>query len=481
MTHADIRPAPTAPRPLPARPRIHFTPQKNWINDPNGLVWFEGEYHLFYQYNPFGRGWGHMSWGHAVSSDLLHWTELDVAIPETDVMAFSGSALVDWNNTSGLGDGANPPILAFLTVYDAVANRQKQALAYSHDRGRTFAMYAGNPIIDLDMENHRDPNVFRHEPSGAWVMVVALSQLHQVEIYRSTDLLNWTLASTFGPAGSRAGQWECPALIEVPDQEDPTITRWVLKIDVDKDLVEGGSGAQYFIGDFDGHAFIADANEDGPIAQLADYGRDFYAAINWCDLPPVHDHPVWLGWMSNHQTGKDYPTDPWVGAMTIPRELFVHKSDGLWSLGQRPVGAVAATESGDGKEWTSLAPQKRSILAEIAHGGAWWGALKTRGEAPGGAIVRLSDGVGAALVVDWDPESRTIRVRQDGKVYTAPAGPSQDALDLQLVIDANSLELFIDGGKAVTTFCLFPSDALSLVLEAKSAPLDFVFTGSPLD
>lgn len=482
MTHADIRPAPPpAPRALPARPKVHFTPAKNWINDPNGLVWFEGEYHLFYQYNPFGRTWGHMSWGHAISTDLLHWTELDVAIPETDVMAFSGSALVDWTNASGLGDGVRPPLLAYLTIYDAAEDRQKQALAYSHDRGRTFAMYPGNPIIDLDLANHRDPNVFRHEPSGAWVMVVALSQLHQVEIYRSTDLLHWTRASVFGPAGSRSGQWECPALIEVPDVNDPAVTRWVLKIDVDVGLVEGGSGAQYFVGDFDGHAFVADADEQGPIAQIADYGRDFYAAINWCELPAEHARPVWLGWMSNHQTGKDYPTGPWVGAMTIPRELFVQAAGGRWRLGQRPVTVIAPDPSGPAGETGVLKPNQRATVTKIDFGQAWVGRVDLHAEDQGGGFVSVSDAGGATLVADWDPEAGLLSVRQGDKVFTAPVERSRASLALTLVVDANSVEVFIEEGQAVMTFCLFPTGPLSLEIEAKATPLAFLASGAPVN
>ena len=212
----------------PYRPVFHYTPRRNWMNDPNGLVYFEGEYHLFYQYNPFGSQWGHMSWGHAVSPDLIHWTELPVAIPENDQMIFSGCAVIDRHNVSGLGDGESPAMLAFFTAFDRETEIQSQHLAYSLDRGRTFVHYKGNPLIDLDLLHFRDPKVFYHAPSAAWVMVVALSRDHKVQFYRSTNLLDWALASEFGPAGSTSGQWECPDLMLVP--------------------VEGGTAARKHVG-----------------------------------------------------------------------------------------------------------------------------------------------------------------------------------------------------------------------------------------
>src|SRR5579872_5698392 len=193
------------------RPRYHFTPRRNWMNDPNGLVYFAGEYHLFFQHNPCGDQWGHMSWGHAVSRDLVTWEELPVAIPETDrEMIFSGCLVIDWKNVSGLGGGSEPPFLAFYTGYDAKTDIQRQCLAFSHDRGRTFTFYEGNPLIDLGMAHFRDPKVFYHEDSAAWVMAVSLPREHRIVFYRSRNLLQWTLAGSFGPAGATSGQWECP-------------------------------------------------------------------------------------------------------------------------------------------------------------------------------------------------------------------------------------------------------------------------------
>src|SRR5688500_10979187 len=195
----------------PFRPQFHFTPAKNWMNDPNGMVFYDGEYHLFYQYNPFGDKWGHMSWGHAVSRDLVHWEQLPVAIPEADgEMVFSGSAVVDRENTTGFGTKRNPAMVAIYTA--ARPGSQAQALAYSTDRGRTWTRYAGNPVVDVGSGEFRDPKVFWYAPERKWVMVVVKALEHRVQLYSSPDLKQWTHMSDFGPANAVGGAWECPDL-----------------------------------------------------------------------------------------------------------------------------------------------------------------------------------------------------------------------------------------------------------------------------
>ena len=239
------------------RPQYHFTPAVNWMNDPNGMVYLDGEYHLFYQYNPFGDTWGHMSWGHAVSRDLVHWEELPVALPEEDgVMVFSGSAVVDWNNTSGFGTETEPPMVA---VYSGAHDGgQDQRIAYSTDRGRTWTKYDGNPVLDHADRDFRDPKVFWYKPDQKWVMVVALSLQHKVQFYSSPDLKTWTHLSNFGPAGAVSGIWECPDLFELPVDGDPNRKRWVLLVNLNPGGPAGGSAGQYFLGEFDGTAFRAD-------------------------------------------------------------------------------------------------------------------------------------------------------------------------------------------------------------------------------
>jgi levanase len=263
---ARATPAAPSPAPSPAtsytetyRPQFHFTPQLNWMNDPNGLLYYKGEYHLFFQYNPNGNTWGNMSWGHAVSRDLVHWTQLPVAIPQdAKEMVFSGSAVVDTDNTTGFGTQANPAIVAIYTSLDKATGQQRQSLAYSTDDGRTFTKYAGNPVLDIGSTNFRDPKVFWYAPAHEWLMTAALSDQHKVTFYRSPDLKHWTHLSDFGPAGATGGVWECPDLFPMPDPANPGQQKWVLVVNLNPGSIAGGSGAQYFTGHFDGTTFTAD-------------------------------------------------------------------------------------------------------------------------------------------------------------------------------------------------------------------------------
>jgi sucrose-6-phosphate hydrolase SacC (GH32 family) len=243
----------------PFRPQFHFTPKKNWMNDPNGLVFYEGEYHLFYQYNPFGNQWGHMSWGHAVSPDMVHWKHLPLALPEADgVMIFSGSAVVDWNNSSGFGKNGKPPMVAIYTGCRADSDGvQFECIAYSNDKGRTWTKYAGNPVINRNSKDFRDPKVQWYAPTKSWIMTVSLSAEHKVCFYGSQNLKDWTLLSQFGPAGATGGVWECPDLFELP-VPGTNEKRWVLAVNINPGSIAGGSGGQYFIGQFDGKKFTPD-------------------------------------------------------------------------------------------------------------------------------------------------------------------------------------------------------------------------------
>ena len=241
----------------PFRPQFHFTPAQNWMNDPNGLVYYKGEYHLFYQHNPFGNTWGHMSWGHAVSRDLVHWKHLPVAIAEEGSEAiFSGSAVVDHRNTSGFGTRRNPPMVAIYT--SAYPDDQEQSLAYSTDRGRTWTKYAGNPVLDDADREFRDPKVFWYEPDREWRMVVVKAVQRKVAIYRSEDLKSWTHLSDFGPANAVGGVWECPDLFPLPVDGNRRHKKWVMVVSLNPGGIAGGSGMQYFVGDFDGTRFTAD-------------------------------------------------------------------------------------------------------------------------------------------------------------------------------------------------------------------------------
>jgi sucrose-6-phosphate hydrolase SacC (GH32 family) len=268
----------------PFRPQYHFTPEKNWMNDPNGLVFYEDEYHLFYQYNPYGDKWGHMSWGHAVSPDMVHWKHLPLALPEEDgVMIFSGSAVIDWNNSSGFGKDGQPPMVAIYTGYRTNDNLQFECIAFSNDKGRTWTKYSGNPVINLNSKDFRDPKVQWHEPTKKWIMTVSLSAEHKVCFYGSTNLKEWTLLSKFGPAGATGGVWECPDLFELPVSGTHE-KRWVLAVNINPGSIAGGSGGQYFIGQFDGTRFVADKDMLGQSASefvpegrvIADFEGDTY-------------------------------------------------------------------------------------------------------------------------------------------------------------------------------------------------------------
>ncbi|MEU1850533.1 GH32 C-terminal domain-containing protein [Streptomyces sp. NPDC019990] len=263
-----IPPEPQAPEPVGAdtstytetfRPQFHFTPQKNWMNDPNGLVYYKGEYHLFYQYNPNGNSWGDMSWGHAVSKDLVHWKELPLALSHDDEeMVFSGGAVVDWDNTTGFGTRKNPPMVAIYTSAYKKGGKQAQSLAYSTDRGQTWTKYQGNPVIDVGSTDFRDPKVQWHAPTKSWLMTVSMSTEHKVRFYSSKNLKDWELQSEFGPTGATGGVWECPDLFPLAVDGDPDNIKWVLVVNINPGGIAGGSAAQYFIGDFDGKKFTAE-------------------------------------------------------------------------------------------------------------------------------------------------------------------------------------------------------------------------------
>ena len=318
----------------PWRPQYHFTPAKNFMNDPNGMVFYKGEYHLFFQYNPQGQVWGHMSWGHAVSTDMVHWKELGVAIPEdANYMIYSGSAVVDWNNSSGLCRSADAKDQSCLIAIYAAAykNRQKTHIAYSNDRGRTWTNYTGNPVIDVGAEDFRDPYVFWYEPQKKWMLVAVLADHRKALFFSSQDLKKWTKLSEFGPAGDDSGQWECPLLLDL-QIEGSDEHRGVLVINRNPGAPAGGTGVRYLIGHFDGTTFTE--KESAGKKLWADYGKDFYATNVFNDMQGMNPtlsrkmgkdrtpvRRVWMGWTSNWLYAKDEPTESWRGAQSIPRSL----------------------------------------------------------------------------------------------------------------------------------------------------------------
>lgn len=325
----------------PWRPQFHFTPERNWMNDPNGMVFFEGEYHLFHQYNPFGDKWGHMSWGHAVSRDLVHWEHLPIALlEENGVMIFSGSAVVDWKNTSGFGRDGRPPLVAIYTGHHTRRPLQNQHIAYSNDRGRTWTRFAGNPVLDIGETDFRDPKVIWHEPTQRWVMTIAWPVPRKVRFYASPNLKDWTHLSDFGPAGSTTGIWECPDLFTLPVEGRPGATKWVLIVSVGSGGPSGGNGVQYFVGGFDGRTFTLDGSYPQPVPESVPDGRviaDF-------------EDTTYLGWTA---TGTAFGHAPARGA--LPNQQTV---DGF-----RGRGLVNSYVGGDGAEGTLASPE-----FEVTHG-----------------------------------------------------------------------------------------------------------------
>lgn len=320
----------------PYRPQVHFSPENNWTNDPNGLVYYHSEYHLFFQYNPFGDIWGHMSWGHAVSRDLLYWKQLPVAIPEENgIMIFTGSVVIDHNDASGLCKPASECLIAIYTGDSSTheGHRQTQNLAYSLDDGRTWNKYAGNPILDLRLADFRDPDVSWDEKHHRWIMAVSLPLEHKISFYHSVDLKQWSHDSDFGPAGEIGGVWECPTLVQVPFG-DKQGSMWVLKVGLNPGAPQGGSGEQYFLGEFDGTSFHP-ADKRGAHG-WTNYGKDDYCAISFNGLP-FGAPPVLLGWMDNWEYADKLPTAPWRGQMSLARKLTViEDQDGL-ALAQEPI------------------------------------------------------------------------------------------------------------------------------------------------
>jgi fructan beta-fructosidase len=447
----------------PFRPQFHFTPQQNWMNDPNGMVFYDGEWHLFYQYNPFGDKWGHMSWGHAVSRDLVRWEHLPVALAEEDgVMIFSGSAVVDWKNTSGFGVNGKPPMIAVYTGHRQ--GRQDQRIAYSNDRGRTWTKAPGGPVLDLQMADFRDPKVFWHAPTSRWVMVVALPNEHLVQFYASPNLRQWSKAGAFGPAGATGGQWECPDLFPVNIEGGGT--RWVLIVNINPGGPTGGSGTQYFTGTFDGARFTADASG----TRWADHGADFYAGVSWGDVPPRDGRRVWLGWMSNWLYAQNVPTSPWRSAMTVPRALTLRRTPAGLRLVQTPVRELESLRAG---------PPRRFGGGSLSAANAWLAAqpdlpplldielafADVRQASTFSIQIATGSNERSTVAIDADRQQLVVDRAQSGQTafdpkfslrHMAPLRIVNGEVRVRLLLDSSSLEVFAQRGETVLTDLIFP-------------------------
>jgi len=441
------------------RPRFHFSPAINWTNDPNGLVYYKGEYHLFYQYNPFDKVWGHMTWAHAVSKDLVHWQHLPIAIPEENgVMIFSGSCVADTNNTSGFGvQKEAPPMVAIYTGH--TDTNQSQYLAYSLDRGRTWTKYAGNPVLDLHKKDFRDPKVFWYAPKKYWVMLLVLPAEHKMQAWSSADLKSWSHLSDFGPAGDTSSIWECPDLSWAPLVFNQRQKKAVLLNSVQNTM-------QYFVGSFDGVRFT---NENpASVVLRPDYGPDYYAAITYNQLPGLQA-PVTIGWANNWNYGKDIPTSPWRSAMSLPRRLFLKKVKDSWVLVQQPIAALQSLRE---KELVSvqnellggtkaLPVQSLQLEAELA---ITPGATAITG-------IRLAAGNGHPIEIGYDAARKMLYLDRSKTAHQSfskafaersrfetPLEPANGVLRLHIFFDHSIVEVFANGGEAVMTAQIFPGD-----------------------
>jgi sucrose-6-phosphate hydrolase SacC (GH32 family) len=456
----------------PFRLQYHFTPPQNWTNDPNGLVYYKGEYHLFYQFNPFGAKWGHMSWGHAVSRDLVHWQDLPVALEEKNgIMIFSGSAVVDAQNSSGLCTAHDSDRSCLIVIYTGhTAERQTQNIAFSNDRGRTWTKYKHNPVIDLGLKNFRDPKVMWYAPGRKWVMTAALPDQHKVRFFESRDLIHWKALSDFGPAGATGGVWECPDLFELPVAGGGA--RWVLIVNINPGAIAGGSGTPYFIGKFDGSRFV---NENKSSKALwLDHGKDYYAAVSYFDHKPRDDRRIMIGWFSNWQYANDTPETGWRGAMALPREVALTQTEQGIRVLQRPVRELEQLRQALPRAMTipaaSAKPMTLDEAARLLDAAGDGKSVELEitflpGEARRYGMRILGQGQNGTLVgIDHDTNEIYIDRTRSGNVgfsktfpgkQTAPLPPGT-TVKLHLFIDRSSIEVFVDGGAVVLADRIYP-------------------------
>ncbi|HVV04781.1 MAG TPA: glycoside hydrolase family 32 protein [Puia sp.] len=452
------------------RPAYHFTPLKNWTNDPNGLIFLDGKYHLYNQQNPYGIGWGHMSWGHATSTDLVHWEHLPLAMPETidkdTTWRFSGSAVWDKNNTSGLCN-AGGCLIAVYTADQPNLKKESQFIAYSNDRGRTFTNYVHNPVIDLNKRDFRDPNVTWSTQLNKWLMVVALPREYKVRFYASSNLRDWDLLSEFGPEGYTRAAWECPFLVPLT-VEGKGSEKWVLVVSAGG--AEKGTYMQYFTGMFDGRTFTNDNPSDTVLT--VDYGDCLYAAIPWNGTPGKNK--TYIGWL----TPGPQATYPWTGQMSIPRDLSLRETPRGLRLVQTPAALIRKNldnlshhrvmEAKDlaihAQKWKTMPGNAYWIEADITvDAGTTAGFLLAAKDNITGTRIGY-DAAHHQLFVDRSHAGGG-KIKAGREVQTIDATPAGKTLHLEILVDRSSLEVFADHGLYALSTQIFPDeDANSIYL-----------------
>lgn len=458
------------------RPQLHYSPPSQWMNDPNGMVYLEGEYHLFYQYHPFSTRWGPMHWGHAVSRDLVHWENLPIALaPDSNGMIFSGSVVYDRNNSSGLGTREHPPLVALFTYHDETLKQQgsvefeRQGLAYSLDQGRSWAKYQDNPVLkNPGLRDFRDPKVSWFDAQQKWIMTLAVGD--HVAFWSSPDLKHWTHESDFGREwGEHRGVWECPDLIQLAVVGEKT-NKYVLIVSVNPGAPNGGSGTQYFVGDFDGHQFVSDA------AQWIDGGTDDYAGVTWSNVPDADGRRLFLGWMSNWDYAQQVPTERWRSAMTLPRELRLLRTARGLELHSTPVAELASLRTRTIHLGAQKLRQELELTKRVSqHSGLLELDLELDTRDAGLITLVFSNASGQQTVFRINrPQHRYELDRAaSGTVgfsagfantQSAPLRGSGERVALQVFVDRASLELFINGGETVMTAVNFPTTPYDRVM-----------------
>lgn len=446
------------------RPQIHFSPEAHWMNDPNGMVKFGNTYHLFYQYYPDAMVWGPMHWGHATSTDMLHWKHEPVALyPDSLGYIFSGSAVVDSANTSGFGKNGKTPMVAIFTHHLAKGEKegrsdyQNQSLAFSLDSGKTWTKYAQNPVLKSPgIKDFRDPKVHWYAPQKKWVMTLATTD--HITFYSSKNLKDWQKESEFGQKlGEHGGVWECPDLFPL---EINRKQKWVLLVSINPGGPVGGSATQYFVGDFDGKTFTPAKNS----SKWLDTGSDNYAGITWGNTGSRH---IFLGWMSNWLYADKVPTNPWRSAMTVPRELGLKELNGDYFVTANPVAELTSIESESAVKKNISAKEMERLFAEIKDKSA---PFKLNISAPADAdfTITLSNDENQRCEIGYDARKKefftdrrfsgvTSFNKDFARVFNVKRTSAEKMVKMSIVADWSSVELFGDEGLNVMTNLVFPS------------------------
>lgn len=447
----------------PYRPQIHFSPKAHWMNDPNGLVYYKGIYHMFFQYYPDSTVWGPNYWGHATSTDLVHWNEGPAALtPDSLGLIASGSAVVDFNNTSGFAQAGQTPLVAIYAYINQKLekqniNAQYQAIAYSLDAGRTWTKYSGNPVIkNPGIRDFRDPKVIWYAPQNKWIMTVATHD--HVTYYSSKNLKDWKKESEFGQGiGAHGGVWECPDLFSF-DVDGKKV--WVQLVSINPGGPNGGSATQYFAGDFDGTTFTPYSTE----SKWIDYGTDDYAGVTWSN---TGDRRIFLGWMSNWLYGTVVPTVRWRSAMTVPRDLKLKKMDNHYLLSSMPVKELDELKKNT-ISIKNIQLQKKFDLSQRVKQLAGQYEINLTANKVQNFSITLSNDAGEEVVIGYNKEDSAYYIdrTKSGKVdfekdfakrMTGPRLSKSKNINLTLIVDAASVELFADNGLTVMTGIFFPN------------------------